>query len=101
MGDAVPGHGRWTEIEIIDFVSENYMVLVPVLWVIGKFLKNTPKVKDWTIPWFMLILGIAGSLATSLNIELWDAVKQGILVAGVTVFANELIKQTTVERKID
>jgi len=75
------------------FIVEQALILIPALYVIGMFLKNTPAIKDWTIPYILLGLGILGAIALiGLNIQ---AVIQGILVAGVTVFANQLIKQTT------
>ncbi len=76
----------------MDFVMDNALILVPVLYVIGMFLKSTPQVPDWFIPWIMLILGIAGAvLALGWSVA---AVFQGILVAGAAVFAHQLIKQS-------
>ncbi|KHO32041.1 hypothetical protein OR62_13985, partial [Clostridium tetani] len=65
--------------------------------VLGLMLKQTKQIKDWTIPWILLIIGILGSIALiGLNV---NAVIQGILTAGVAVFGNQLIKQTTVKSK--
>lgn len=72
------------------------MVLVPVLFVIGLLLKNTPKVPDWLIPWVLLTVSVA--LTTSLIDDPVQGVIQGVLVAGATVMGHQLIKQT-VERK--
>lgn len=85
-------------MELIEFVSENYYILIPVLWVIGEFLKSTPKVPDWMIPWILLVLGVVISIATALQTPLTEAIIQGVIVAGLAVFANELIKQTTIKR---
>ncbi|SJZ84229.1 phage holin family protein [Clostridium tetani] len=64
----------------------------------GLMLKQTKQIKDWTIPWILLVVGILGSIALiGLNA---NAVIQGILTAGVAVFGNQLIKQTTVKREI-
>ncbi|WP_278248677.1 phage holin family protein [Clostridium tetani] len=50
------------------------------------------------MPWILLVVGILGSIALiGLNA---NAVIQGILTAGVAVFGNQLIKQTTVKREI-
>jgi hypothetical protein len=75
-----------------NFIMEQALVLVPVLYVIGMFLKNTPVVKDWTIPYVILGLGVLGAVAI-MGLSA-TAVIQGVLVAGVTVFTNQLIKQT-------
>jgi Mn2+/Fe2+ NRAMP family transporter len=74
-------------------IIEQALILIPALYIIGMFLKNTPAIKDWTIPYILLVLGIIGAIALiGLNVQ---AIIQGILVAGVTVFGNQLIKQTT------
>lgn len=79
-------------MDIVNYIIEKALVLVPVLYVIGAMLKNTPIVKDWTIPWVMLVLGIFGGVSViGFNVE---GVLQGILVAGATVFTHQLIKQS-------
>ena len=90
-----------SKIEVIEFIAENYLVLVPVVWVLGKFLKGTPKIPDWTIPLLTLGVSVVFSIATALNIELLEAFKQGVLIAGLAVFGNELLQQTFVKRKTD
>lgn len=81
-------------MEFQQFISENYLILIPVLWVIGTFLKRSPKVPDWTIPWVVLVLGVAGSIATQMDFQIAEAIIQGVLVAGGAVLGHELIKQT-------
>ena len=78
--------------DIIQYVQEQMLILVPVLFVIGLILKNTPKVPDWLIPWILLMIGIA--LAVFLLGDLLQGVIQGVLVVGVTVLAHQLVKQT-------
>jgi hypothetical protein len=78
--------------DLIEFVQEQIIVLVPVLYVIGAMLKNTPKMPDWLIPWALLIVGIL--LAVLIMGDPLQGVIQGILVAGATVMAHQLIKQT-------
>jgi len=82
--------------DIIQFVQEQMLILVPVLFVIGVILKNTPRVPDWTIPWALLVLGIV--LAIFLLGDPLQGIIQGVLVAGVTVLAHQLVKQT-IERE--
>nr|WP_317725040.1 phage holin family protein [Clostridium tetani] len=84
-------------MNLMDYIVEQALILVPVLYILGMMLKNTEKIKDWTIPWILLIIGILGSIALiGLNA---NAVIQGILTAGVAVFGNQLVKQTTVKSK--
>lgn len=80
-------------MDFIKFISENYLLLVPVLWIIGTFLKRTPKVPDWAIVWILLFLGVGMSVAVNLGLPVTDAILQGVLVAGAAVLGHQLIKQ--------
>lgn len=82
--------------EFTSYLVDKMLILVPMLYIIGMVIKNTPKVSDWLIPWILLGLGVLGALAIGLTsgMNVVDAVLQGILATGVTVFANQLIKQT-------
>lgn len=76
---------------VLEYISENVYVLVPVLFFIGFLLKQTPKVADWFIPYLLTFVGISFALGLlGVNIE---AVIQGILVAAVTIFIHQLLKQ--------
>lgn len=79
-------------MDILTFIQDNLVVLVPVLWILGAFLKKTPLMPDWTIPWVLVIIGI--TLSISLLGLSATAVIQGVLVAGGAVLAQNLIKQT-------
>lgn len=80
------------ENEIIKFITEEALVLMPVLFILGLLLKNTPKVADWTIPWVLLTLGVAGSIL--IVGDVLQGIVQGVLVAGATVLTHQLVKQT-------
>ncbi|MBQ8752399.1 MAG: phage holin family protein [Clostridia bacterium] len=88
---------------ILDFVKPELLVLVVALYFVGVALKKS-NVKDKYIP---LILGLCGIvlallwvLATS-AIAGWQdglmaaftAIVQGIIVAGLSVYANQIYKQ--------
>lgn len=77
-------------MDILKYVTEQALILIPALYVIGMILKNS-SVNDKYIPIILLVLGIAGSIAL-MGITV-QAVIQGILVCGATVFTNQLIKQ--------
>lgn len=78
-------------MELINFVMENMLVLVPVLYIIGVIIKKTPKMPDWCIPYVLLVFGIALAIGIGgLNV---DSVIQGILVTGMAVLTNQMIKQ--------
>lgn len=83
-------------MDFTSFLIDKMLILVPVLYVIGMMIKSTPKVKDWLIPWIILGLGLIGAVAIGLSsgVPIVDAIIQGVLVAGVTVFTNQLVTQT-------
>ena len=87
------------EINLMDYVVNEAYILIPVLYVIGMFLKKTPKIADWLIPWILLGLGMLGGFF--LDDMSVHGILQGILVTGVTVFANQLYVQTIVKSKED
>ncbi len=78
-------------MEIIKYVTEQALALIPALYGIGLIIKNTEKVADKYIPVILLPCGILGSIALS-GISA-ESVIQGILVVGAAVYSNQLIKQ--------
>lgn len=78
---------------IIKFVPEQLLILVAALYVIGMFLKKTPKVVDWSIPWILIILGIGFSISI-LGVNP-TSILQGVICAFCSVGANQLVKQTS------
>ena len=80
-------------MDFIKYITENALVLIPVLFIIGQVIKGIEKVADKYIPIILLPVGILGSIALS-GVSA-DSVIQGILVVGVTVYGNQLVKQIT------
>ncbi|MBE6067776.1 MAG: hypothetical protein E7211_08800 [Clostridium lundense] len=84
-------------MNLMDYIMEQAFILVPVLYVLGIMLKTTNMVKDWCIPWILLIIGVLGAISLmGLNAY---AIIQGVLVTGVTVYANQLFKQSIDKRE--
>ena len=78
-------------MDFLKYITENAIILVPVLYIIGNILKSTELIKDKYIPILLMPVGIAFSIAIiGVNVE---AIIQGILVTGATVYSNQLIKQ--------
>jgi len=78
-------------MDIMSYITQQALVLVPILYIIGMVLKSTPKVSDWLIPYILGGLGIIGAfLLLGVNIQ---SVIQGILAAGASVYVNQAIKQ--------
>ena len=78
-------------MEFMDYVIENALILIPVLYILGAFLKGLENIKDKYIPLVLLAIGIGFSVAI-IGFSV-DAIIQGILVTGVRVLGNQLIKQ--------
>lgn len=74
-----------------EYIVDQALIVIPVLLILGYLLKNTPNVKDWLIPYALLVIGIVFALAL-IGFSA-DAVIQGILVSGAAVFGNQLYKQ--------
>lgn len=89
---------------IKDFIKPELLVLIPVLYIVGHGFKKTSLIKDKFIP---LLLGsisilLAGlyTFATSdvngikeITMAMFTAITQGILIAGASVYANQIYKQ--------
>lgn len=86
-----------------EFIKPELLILIPVLYLIGIALKKSP-ISDKHIP---LILGICGVFLSAVYLiaseplegsqafatMIFTAITQGVLVAGASVYANQLIKQ--------
>ncbi|WP_346877108.1 phage holin family protein [Clostridium sp. UBA5712] len=78
-------------MEVINYITENALILIPVLYIIGMILKGIERIKDKYIPLILLPIGIGLAMALmGINI---NAIIQGILVVGVSVYTNQLVKQ--------
>ena len=80
-------------MDFAQYITQNALILIPVLYIIGMIVKDTKKVNDKYIPVILLIAGIAG--AVGIMGVTADSVVQGVLVTGATVYTNQLIKQST------
>ncbi len=96
--------------EIKAFIKPELMILVPMLYMLGKTIKNTKTIQNSHIPFILGIIGIV--LASIYNIATSDlsnyksllmcvfvGITQGITCAGLSVYANQLIVVQPKERK--
>ena len=75
----------------MSYITENALVAIPVLYVLGYMLKGTETIKDKYIPLILLPVGIVLSmLMVGFNV---NGFIQGVLVTGAAVYVNQLIKQ--------
>lgn len=88
-----------------EYVKPELLVVAIVLYFIGIGIKNTEKISDKYIPIILGVLGVIISavyiVATSIFngyqsvlMAIFTAIVQGIMVAGLSVYANQLIKQS-------
>ena len=78
-----------------DYILDNALILIPVIYVLGMMLKGTEKVSDKYIPIILLPIGvILAMLIVGFNAS---GFIQGVLVTGVSVYANQLVKQALKE----
>ena len=77
---------------LLNYIVEDGLILIPVLYVIRYIIKHTNILSNRWIPLVLLVIGIIFSIFL-LNDPIVDRVIQGILIAGVTVFINQVKKQ--------
>lgn len=73
------------------YLVENAYVLIPVLYILGNILKDLKFIADKYIPILLLALGILLACCW-LGFDI-SAVIQGILITGITVYSNQVVKQ--------
>ena len=96
-------------MEILEYIKPELLVLIPVMYLIGVAVKHSV-VNNRYIP---LVLGIISVLlcilwvlassemgsAKDITAALFTAVTQGVLIAGASVYADQLYKQSKKDKK--
>lgn len=91
--------------QIMNYVKPELLVLAIVLYFIGIGLKQSKAIKDKYIPTVLGIVGIILSgiwvVATcpltsmqAIAMAVFTAIVQGILVAGLSTYVNQIVKQS-------
>ena len=78
-------------MEILTYIAEKAIILIPVLLIIGQILKNLEFIPDKFIPLILLPFGIVGAMA--LGGWTVESAVQGVLVTGTAVYGNQVVKQ--------
>ena len=83
-----------------EYIDPAVCFIVPVLNIIGAFIKRS-SIKDKYIPWLLggigIILSVTYMFLFSTNTipqKIFNGIVQGILCGGMSVYANQLVKQT-------
>ena len=80
-------------MDIMTYIVEKALILIPALLVLGQIIKNIPNIPNWVIPLVLLVPGVIATMA----IAGWtpEGAVQGILVTGAAVYGNQIWKQVT------
>lgn len=78
-------------MEIIEYITQNALILIPALLVLGKIIKEIKTIPDKFIPLILLPFGVVGAMA--LGGWTVDSAIQGVLVTGAAVYGNQIYKQ--------
>lgn len=79
-------------MDLLSYLNQNYLTLVPALWVLGFALKQTPFIPNWMIIWIILLVSIVvGNFAFGFS---FIGLVNGIVAAGVAVLGHQMFKQT-------
>lgn len=79
------------EFNLLNYINEGLVVIIPVLYILGIFLKKS-RVRDELIPWFLLVISIVLCGIIARNVI--QGIIQGVLVTGVCVLGSQLYIQT-------
>lgn len=79
-------------MNFVEYLNQNYLMLVPALWVLGFAIKQTPFIPNWLIIWILLIVSIIfGTIAFGFS---YEGLINGVVAAGVAVLGHQMLKQT-------
>lgn len=95
-------------MDISALIDQRLLILVPLLYFIGEYIKITP-IKHWLIPIMLMSISVVISiLYLSFVIESMISIStvvngfiQGIFISSCTVGLNQVFKQILEKRKID
>lgn len=90
-----------------DYVKEELLILIPVLYLIGIVLKKSKMPDKWipvTLGLIAIVLSAMWVIATynansskEIALAIFTAVTQGVLVAGASVYVNQIYVQANKE----
>ena len=84
------------------YIEPESLMLIPVLNLIGYWIKNTGKIKSNFIPIILSVIGIFLCLLKAISEKKYEnifeyafsALTQGILVSAAAVYSNQVYRQT-------
>ena len=82
-----------TDIDGMEYIIDEALIMIPVLYILGSIIKHTTPLLNKWIPLILLLFSVAYT-PILLGGYSADNIIQAVLIAGVTVFGHQLIKQT-------
>ncbi len=76
---------------MLEYITENGIMLIPVLNVIGAMVKGIEKIPNKYIPLILLVFGVLGAFAI-MGVTPQSAI-QGVLITGTAVYGDQVVKQ--------
>lgn len=83
--------GGKIKMELLNYITQNALILIPALLIIGQIVKGIEKIPNKYIPLILLPIGIICAMA--LGGWTADSAIQGVLVTGAAVYGNQIWKQ--------
>lgn len=91
--------------QIINYIKPELLVVAVVLYFLGQWIKQSQTIKDKYIPLVngavgiilcgIYVLAISGcQTVQEIAMAVFTAITQGILVAGLSTYVNQIIKQS-------
>lgn len=80
-------------MDIVSYILDNKLILIPVLYVINYIVKKTKVIGDKFLPLVLLVVGILLSVLMGGD-TIINNIVQGILVTGATVLTDQIVVQT-------
>src|SRR5699024_922603 len=82
---------------LLNYIVEDGLILIPVLYIIGEIIKQTLIIKDKWIPLILLFFGVLFSVLL-LNDPMINNIIKGILITGEKVFYDQ-VKKKNIKKK--
>lgn len=92
------------EEQLFEYLNPEVAILVPVLWVIGKAVKSSKKIKDKYIPIVVGVIGVCLCTLYQMTVHLpvtpsgivqtlFFGITQGVICGGLAVYSDQIAKQ--------
>lgn len=78
---------------VYDLIDPKLLIVVACCWVLGFFLKETPRVPNWTI--VFIVTAVAVFFTVWMMGVSPESFLQGILCGAFAVYGHQIVKQTT------